>query len=130
MIRERQGQFCLRRISIDRGVTCVQLSTFITIDFESYCLCMTLVSFIHWPEPFVMNKSRITVNFYFAKLCLPFSIRSEGHCRECEVKDEEEVHTRACDPSQVWQCYDSVVAKFWSVLSKNQVVETPKHFQT
>ena len=58
MIRERQGQFCLREISIDGGVTCVQLSTFITIDFESYCLCMTLLSFIHWPEPFVMNKSQ------------------------------------------------------------------------
>ena len=34
----------------------VSSSTFITIDFESYCLWMTLLSFIHWPEPFVMNK--------------------------------------------------------------------------
>ena len=76
------------------------------------------------------EKSRITVNFYFAKLCLPFSIRSEGHCRKCEVKDEEEVHTRACGHSQVWQCYDLVVANFRSVLSKNELDETPKHFQT
>merc|ERR1711879_529436 len=55
------------------------------------------------------------------KLCLPFSIRSEGHCRKCEVKDEEEVHTRACGHSQVWQCYDLVVANFRSVLSKNEL---------
>ena len=58
MIRQGQGKFCLRRISIDRGFTCVQLPTFITIDIESYCPCMTLMSFIHWREPFVMNKSQ------------------------------------------------------------------------
>ena len=58
MIHEGQGQLCLRRISIDRGFTCVQLPTFITIDFKLYCLCMTLLAFIHWPEPFVMNKSQ------------------------------------------------------------------------
>ena len=49
---------------------------------------------------------------------------------KCEVKDEEEVHTRACGHSQVWQCYDLVVANFRSVLSKNELDETPKHFQT